>query len=162
MNVIPTDSDFQWTKPLRQTQAWPKHTEGEQNLCALFSKGSCSGLERGSVRSQWDSKLHHQWPKAGQFLQPELLKSNLDGGEVVLLECSPGTRVLGTEDEGHQAAGHSQALDRGSHSSSSITWIEVTLSLLQTWAVWLQNQALMLKRFRIGFGQSKHWPRQKI
>lgn len=68
--------------------------------------------------------------KGRSILQAELSKSDLDRGEAVLLECSPGTRVLGTEeDEGHQAAGHSQALDRASHTSSSIPRIEVTLSL---------------------------------
>lgn len=46
--------------------------------------------------------------KGRTILQAELLKSNLDGGEAVLLECSPDTRVLGTEeDKGHEAAGDS-------------------------------------------------------
>lgn len=66
-NVIPTDSDIQWTN-------WPAFEAntgltngGEQSPCALFPKGCCWGLERVSVRSWWDSTLHHQWPKAGQY-----------------------------------------------------------------------------------------------
>lgn len=70
--------------------------------------------------------------KGRTILQLELLKSNVDGDEAVLLECSPGTHALGTEeDKGHQTAGDSQALDRASHTSGLMTWIEVVLSLLQ-------------------------------
>lgn len=62
-------------QPLRQTQAWPKHTEAEQSLCALFPKGCCSGLARVSVRPQWGSRLHDQWPKAGQFRNQHFWKA---------------------------------------------------------------------------------------
>lgn len=46
MNVIPTDSDFQWTKPLRQTQAWPKHRRWAKPLCPL-PKGLLLGPGKG-------------------------------------------------------------------------------------------------------------------
>ena len=66
-------------------------------------------------------------------LQPELFKSNLDGGEDIILECSPDTNVLGTEeDEDHQAAGDSQALARTSHVSGPMTWMGAVLPLIQT------------------------------
>lgn len=66
-------------------------------------------------------------------LQPELFKSNLDGGEEVMLECSPDTDVLGTEeDEGRQAAGDSRALARTSHASGPMTRMGALLPLVQT------------------------------
>lgn len=50
-----------------------------------------------------------------------------------MLECSPDTDVLGTEeDEGHQAAGDSQALARTSHVSGPVTWMGAVLPLVQT------------------------------
>lgn len=62
-------------QPSRQTKAWPKPTEGEQGLSALFPKGCCSGLGRVSVTPQWDSRLHYQWPKAGQFCKRNFWKA---------------------------------------------------------------------------------------
>lgn len=61
--------------PSRQTKAWSKPTEGEQGLSALFPKGCCSGLERVSMTSQWGSRLHYQWPKAGWFCNRNLWKA---------------------------------------------------------------------------------------
>lgn len=50
-----------------------------------------------------------------------------------MLECSPDTDVLGTEeDEGHQAAEDLQAWARTSHASSPMTWMGAVLPLTQT------------------------------
>lgn len=164
MNVIPTDSDIQWTnrQPSRQTQAWPKHTEGEQSLCALFPKGCCSGLERVSVRSQWDSRLHYQWPKAGQFCNWNFWKAIWMGrgsaaGEQHRYSC-PG-------DRGRWGPSGSRRLPSTGQGLTFIRFDDLDRSHifpLTDQIIWLQNQALVLKSFRIGFGQSKHWPRQKI
>jgi len=96
-------------------------------------------------------------------LQPELFERDLDGREEVTLQHSPDTDVLGTEkDEGHQAAGDARAPARTSHVSDPVTQTGAVLPLTQTQAMRLPEQALRLKWFKTGFGQSKRWPRQKL
>lgn len=91
-----------------------------------------------------------------------LFKSSLDWGEEVMLECCPDPDILGTEeDKGHQAAGDTSAGQdltpvRFGDSDRSCTSPHPDLSNVS------MRADTTSKTFKTGFGQLKHWPRQKL
>lgn len=145
------------------TSLWGKHRLDQwwwaKPLCPL-PKGLL--LRPGKGVSEISVGQHTAPPvtKGRTILQLELFKSNVDGvrqccwstAQALVSRGQRRTRAIRQQDTPkhwtrpltHQV----QCLGQKSHSSS--------------YRPKLQNQALVLKRFRIGFGQSKHWPRQKI
>lgn len=128
-NVIPADSDLQRTNcPALEanTGLTKAHKRWAKPPCPL-PKGLLLRPGKGVNDIPVGQQTALPGTKDRTILQPELLKSNLDGGRQC---CWSAARALMSK--GHQAAGDSQAAGRASHTSGAMTWIEVTPSLLQT------------------------------